>query len=223
MTLGVMMAEVRVMVVDDHPLLREALRLRLHREPGMSVVAEAASGDDAVRMAVEADPDVLVVDIDMPGMNSFDAVRQIQSRMPGVKVLFFSAFFNDHYLAQALAVKANGYVTKGEATDRLAESIRAVAAGELAFSDEVYSRVIIDANGVRLTDDPHAKLSLLTKREIEVLQHLAKGLPRKEIAAAMGIKAQTVKRHVENMMGKTGIHDRLELARFAIREGLVHP
>jgi DNA-binding NarL/FixJ family response regulator len=223
MTLGVLMAEVRVMVVDDHPLLREALRLRLHREPGMSVVAEASCGDDAVKMAPEVLPDVLVVDIDMPGMSCFDAVRQIQQKLPNVKVLFFSAFFNDHYLAQALAVKANGYVTKGEATDRLAENIRVVAAGELAFSDEVYSRVVIDAKGVRLTDDPQAKLSTLTRREIEVLQHLARGLPRKEIANAMGIKAQTVKRHVENMMGKTGIHDRLELARFAIREGLAHP
>lgn len=223
MSLGTAANDIRVMVVDDHPVLREALRFRLQGEPGMTIVAEAENGEDAVAAAGDAAPDVLVMDIDMKGMSCFDAVKQIQARLPQVKVLFFSAFFNDHYLAQALAIKANGYVTKGAATDRLARDIRAVAAGELAFSDEVYSRIVVDADGVHLNDDPQKKLSSLTKREIEVLRHLSRGLPRKEIASALGIKAQTVKRHVENMMGKTGIHDRLELARFAIREGLVQP
>lgn len=200
-------------------MLRESLRNRLEREPDLRIVGECGNGDEAMALARDTTPDVVIMDIDMSGRSCFEAARIIQTDT-AARVLFLSAFQHDEYISQALAVKARGYVVKGESLNRLIEAIRAVARGEMFFSEEVWSRLVVEGEGVRLADELRTRKDTLSPREKEVLRYLAQGLSRKEMAELMHISAKTAARHVENIMHKLDIHDRLELARFAIREGI---
>ncbi len=211
---------IRVLLVDDHALLRETLKDHLNVSAGLTVVGTAKSADDAVAIAAERQPDVVVMDIDMPGQSCFDAARIIKSRSPLTSVIFLSAFFNDRYIESALQAQASGYVTKDEAPGVIVEAIRSAAAQVAYFSPRVQSRIVVDRTGVRLAGGGHSRASLLTARELEVLRYLARGLAKKEIAATMHLSVKTVSRHTENLMEKLDIHDRVDLARYAIREGL---
>ena len=216
-----MIREVKILLVDDHKLVRDSLGERLEREPGMTVVARAATADEAVRKSVEFQPDVVLMDIDMPGLICFDGVRKIHAIRPETKVVFLSAFIEDRYIEQALEVRANGYLSKGEVPEAVVAAVREVAAGGACFSPEVSSRIVVDARGARLVRESRSRASTLTGREAEILHYIARGLSKKEIAKTMGISVKTVDRHATNLMSKLDIHDRVELARFAIREGLV--
>ncbi|MCB9899302.1 MAG: response regulator transcription factor [Planctomycetes bacterium] len=211
---------IRIVMVDDHALLRETLRDRLASEPDIDVVGTAQSADEAVPMALELQPDVLLMDIDMPGLSCFDAARTIKDGSPDTSVIFLSAFFHDRYIESALQSQATGYVTKDEHPDVVVKAVRAAAAQVAYFSPKVSARIVVDTTGVRLGDAPVSRASRLTARELEVLRYLARGLPKKEIAVTMNVSVKTVSRHTENIMEKLDIHDRVELARFAIREGL---
>ena len=215
-----MVNDVKILLVDDHRLVRDSLGERLEREPGLTVVARSASADEAVRKSVELQPDVVLMDIDMPGLICFDAVRKIHAIRPEVKVIFLSAFVQDRYIEQALEVRANGYLSKGEAPEAVVAAVREVAAGGAYFSPEVSSRIVVDARGARLVRESKSRASTLTGREAEILHYIARGLSKKEIAKTMGISVKTVDRHTTNLMTKLDIHDRVELTRFAIREGL---
>lgn len=210
----------RILMVDDHVLVRQALADHLSREDIFKVVGTAASADEAIGLAVEHQPDIVIMDIDMPGMICFDAAQRINESNPEVRLVFLSAFFNDSYIEQALKVKARGYLTKSEPLETLIAAIREVARDGVYFSDEVRSRLILDCDGVRLARKGRTKVSLLTNRELEVLRYIARGLPKKEIAATMQLSVKTVENHCNNLMNKLDIHDRVELTRFAIREGL---
>ncbi|MBI1373084.1 MAG: response regulator [Phycisphaera sp.] len=214
--------KVKLILVDDHSLLRQSLADRLNAEIDFDVVAQLESADDAVRTVVELRPDVVLMDIDMPGVTSFDAAEQINSRRPETRIIFLSAFFNDRYIEQALRVEAKGYLIKSSTMSTVIKAIRQVAQGRVYFSDEVRDRIVVDAKGIRLSPKaPQTRVSTLTPRELEVLRYLARGLSKKEIAQTMHISAKTVEGHTEKVMNKLDIHDRVELARFAIREGLV--
>jgi DNA-binding NarL/FixJ family response regulator len=209
----------RILLVDDHELVRTALRGLLERNENFEVVGECASADEALRMAFDCAPDILVMDIDMPGMICFDAVKQMRSRLPELSVIFLSAFFHDHYIEQALAVGAKGYVVKGDPPQVLFDALAQVAAGEVYFSDEVRARFAID--GAKGPDSGKKTVtSTLTNREVEVLRYLARGLSKKEIAGILHLSVKTVEHHSASVMRKLDIHDRVELARYAIREGL---
>lgn len=211
---------IKVLVVDDHALVRDSLCERLDREPAILVVGSAETADQAIEKIRTCSPDVLLMDIDMPGLSCFDAVGQITSTRPACRVIFLSAFFNDRYIEQALEAKARGYLTKRAPPQTLVAAIHEVASGGAFFSDEVRSRMVVDTRGVKLAHELKSRVSTLTGRELEVLRHIAADFAKKQIARLMHISVKTVDRHCVNLMTKLDIHDRVELARFAIREGL---
>lgn len=215
-----MNGNIRIMIVDDHTLVRAVLADHVQREPDIEVVGTAANADEAIRSVLECDPNIILMDIDMPGLISFDAAREIASLRPDVRVIFLSAFLHDWYIQQALQVKARGYLTKRESPETVVAAIREVASGGAYFSEEVRSRITVGPHGVSLAEGTASLASTLTTREVEVLRYIASGLSKKEIAGIMHISAKTVDKHSTNLMRKLKIHDRVELARYAIRAGL---
>ena len=201
-------------------MLRDALRDRLQNEPDLEIVGVANDGGQAVDEATRLQPDIILMDIDMPGTICFEAAKSIKTHSPDTRVIYVSAFFNDRYIESALAAHASGYVTKDEPPEVVIEAIRRAARGVAYFSSKVQSRLVIDGQGVRLQSTSKSRSSMLTDREMEVLRYVAHGLSKKEIARTMVIAVKTVDRHCANLMSKLEIHDRVELARFAIREGL---
>ena len=214
------MEAIRILLVDDHTLVRDALSQQLSELSEFEIVGRASEAGEAMEVAFEMVPDVIVMDIDMPGMICFDAVDRIKSRLQDVAVIFLTGSFNDHYIESALKVGAAGYLHKSEPTKTLAMAIREVAAGGEFFTEEVRARVVSKKGG--MTPDDGAKLrgETLTEREVEVLRYLARGLAKKEIASLMHLSPKTIESHSSRLMGKLDIHDRVELARYAIREGL---
>lgn len=212
---------VSILLVDDHALVCGTLGRCLDAEPDMTVVASVPNADQAVAEASRLKPDIILMDIDMPGMLSFEAVRTIQSLSPDTRVIFLSAFFHDRYIEQALEVQAWGYVTKGESEQDVVGAIRTVSSGEACFSPEVRARIVVDPSGTRLGSvKGTSRTGTLTDREMLVLRHVSCGMARKEVAQVMSISPHTVDRHLTSLMDKLDIHDRVQLARFAIREGI---
>ncbi len=211
---------IRILIVDDHVLVREALCERLRREPGFEVIGSAGTADEAVELTIRQKPDLVLMDIDMPGLICFDAARTINSSVPETKIVFLSAFLHDWYINQALNVKARGYLTKRESPDEVVAGLREVARGGTCFSEEVRQRIIVDEGGLRLAEKVSAGTDDLTDREVEVLRYIARGMSKKEVASTMHLSIKTVDRHCANLMTKLDIHDRVELARYAIRNGL---
>jgi two-component system response regulator NreC len=212
--------KISLLLVDDHALVREMLSERLSAEPDMVVVGTAANADDAIGQAVRLRPDIVVMDVDMPGVLCFEAARVIQERCAGTRILFLSAFFHDRYVEQALAAKAAGYVIKADPPERIVAAIRSVAGGASYFSEEVQERIVVSSEGTRLAARRQSRAATLTPRELEILRYIARGLAQKEVARTMHVSVPTVRTHTANLMKKLGIHDRVELTRFAIREGL---
>ena len=213
------MKAIRVLLVDDHQLVRAAVAKQLGDMEDIEIVGEADNADDALSLAAREEPDVVVMDIDMPGLICFDAARRIRARSLKTRILFLSGFSHDSYIEQALEVEARGYITKSEPTDVLARAVREVASGGSFFSDEILRRLIQDSGGVRLAGGSTVA-ARLTRREHEVLRYLARGMSKKEVARTMSLSPKTVENHTSNLMAKLDIHDRVELARYAIREGL---
>lgn len=218
-----MTPEISILVVDDHTLVGETLSDRLNREPDMTVVGVVGSADEAVAQSLALHPKIILMDIDMPGLLSFDAARTIQARCTQTRIIFLSAFVHDRYIEQALAAGACGYVTKNEAYGTIVQAVRNVASGGAYFSAEVQRRIVVESNGARLAGEKRSRLSTLTAREAEILHYVAEGLSKKKIARTVHISIKTVENHCTNLMAKLGIHDRVELTRFAIRERLVIP
>jgi DNA-binding NarL/FixJ family response regulator len=217
-----MNGEIRVLLVDDHALVRGALGNRLALEPGINLVGSADNAQQAIEQTLALEPNIILMDIDMPGLICFDAVRKIRALRPNVRTIFLSGFVHDHYVEQALEVKASGYLTKAEPPETVVTAIRDVASGGAYFSEDVRSRLVVDPSGARLTALNKSRGSTLTPREVEILRYIARGLSKKIIASTMGLSVKTVDRHSTNLMNKLDIHDRVELARFAIREGLAN-
>ena len=211
---------IRVMVVDDHALVRDMLCDRLQREFLIQFVGAVSSADDAVLLVSKLAPDVILMDIDMPGLSSFEAARRILASQPKTRFIFLSAFCHDHYIEQVVSIGAYGYLTKQESPDRVIAAIHAAMRGEASYSDAVCERLVIEPAGVRLATACEPRLGSLSAREVETLRYISRGLSTKEIGTLMNVGRRTVEKHAENLMRKLDIHDRVELARFAIREGL---
>lgn len=214
---------ITVVLADDHTLVRTSLANWLAGAPDIQVIALVDDAQSAVAESARSRPDVVVLDIDMPGLSSFDAARSIRGQSPGTRIIYLSAFIHDRYIEQALQTQASGYLNKGESPESLVRAIRAAKNGEVYFSPEVQARIVVDTGGVKLATREKTRVSTLTVREIEVLRYIARGMSKKEVAQVMGISLKTVDHHTANMMKKLNIHDRVELARFAIREGLAEP
>ncbi|MEK6643718.1 MAG: response regulator transcription factor [Planctomycetota bacterium] len=215
-----MTKQCRILLVDDHALVRDALAERLMREPDLIVAAVAPDAKEALARVADSAPDLILMDIDMPGMLCFEAARRVTESHPAVKIIFLSAFFHDAYIDQALAVRAHGYVTKSESPDVVVSAIREVLSGGAYFSEEVRSRIVVDGSGLRLGAGARSRSATLSRREMEMLRYVAQGWNKKLIALRNNISVKTVDNHISSIMEKLDIHTTVDLVRFAIREGL---
>ena len=215
------MAELRVLLGDDHTVLRQGLRKILEDRRDLCVVAEAGNGRDAVREAIERNPDVAVLDIGMPLLNGIEATRQIVRRAPGVRILILSMHSDQAYVTQAVQAGARGYLLKESAGSELIAAISAVAAGKTFFSPAVAQVVFDDyVRGLAergITD----RYDALSEREREVLQLVAEGKSSKEIAEVLSISPATVETHRTHLLQKLGLRNTAEVVRFAARRGIV--
>jgi two-component system, NarL family, response regulator NreC len=215
------MSEIRVLLGDDHAMLRQGLRKILEDRHDWRVVGEAGNGRDAVREALDLKPDVAVLDIGMPLLNGLEATRQIVRHAPSVRVLILSMHSDHAYVSQAVQAGAKGYILKESAAAELIEGISALASGKSFFSPAV-AQVVFDDYTRRLTDkgitDPYDSLS---DREREILQLVAEGRSSKEIAEVLSISPATVETHRAHLLQKLGLHNTVQVVRYAARRGIV--
>jgi DNA-binding NarL/FixJ family response regulator len=212
----------RVLLADDHAVVRRGLRLVLDAEPDLEVVAEVGDGAQAVARALEGDIDLVIVDISMPRMTGLQAVGQLHARLPDLRILILSMHENEQYLFEALKAGASGYVLKTVADRDLVEACRAAMRGEPFLYPGAMTPLIRDFLQRARTDMP-LREEPLTGREQEVVKLIAEGYSSKQIAEALVISEKTVERHRANVLEKLGMHDRVELTRYAIRRGLIEP
>lgn len=208
---------ITILIADDHEVVRCGLK-SLISGTDIEIIGEATTGEDAVRMAVELNPDVVLLDIRMPGGDGLNALGRIKLDNPSRQVLMLSTYDNPTYVARAVALGAAGYVLKGAGRDKLIDSIRKAAMGESAWTRDELRRVTGALATPRLNADVEVPL---TQRESEVLRQLALGLTNKEIAQALHISYETVKEHVQHILRKVGVSDRTQAAVWAVRKGLV--
>jgi len=217
-------ATVRVLCVDDHAFLIEGLRARLELEETIEFVGRLDSADRLIEEVERTEADIILLDIEMPGRDPFEALRDLARMYPHVKVIMLSAYIRDHYIDTAVDAGAWGYLFKSDEPDAIVTAIRRVARGEFAFSPAVQERFKVqDARVQKEASRPSSKFESLTPREVEILRLIGKGMSRAEIAKAVFRSPKTIDAHRISIMNKLDIHDRVELARFAIREGLVEP
>ncbi|MGK5554292.1 response regulator [Actinomadura kijaniata] len=208
---------VNVLLVDDQALVRAGFRALLARAEGIAVVGEAADGEQAVREASRLEPDVVLMDIRMPGMDGIEATRRILAALPAVRVVVLTTFDTDEHVFAALRAGASGFLTKEVEPDELRRAVAVVAAGDSLLSPGVTRRVVERFAG---RPRPSADLGVLTAREAEVVRLIATGLSNDEIAAALGISPLTVKTHVTRAITKLGVRDRVQLVILAYEHGL---
>jgi len=209
----------RILVADDHGIVRAGIKLLLEIQPDLDVVAEAADGIEAIEQALATRPDLCILDVGMPRMTGLQAARGIRSHLPDVRVLMLSMHDDERYLFEALKAGASGYVLKREADQDLVGAIRAVGRGE-AFLTNAAERSLIRE---WMSDDTSGPTVPLTPREEEVVKLIAEAHTNTQIAAMLHLSAKTVESHRANVLRKLGMRDRVELVRYAIRRGLVEP
>ncbi|MEW2555065.1 response regulator transcription factor [Streptomyces zhihengii] len=214
--------EIRILLADDHALVRRGVRLILDGEPGLRVVAEAGDGAEAVEMVRGHAVDLAVLDIGMPRMTGIQAARELASLRPGLRILMLTMYDNEQYFFQALKAGACGYVLKSVADRDLVAACRAAMRGEsFLYPGAVTALIRNYLDRARLGEDAGGEI--LTAREEEVLKLVAEGLSSKDIAETLFISVKTVQRHRANLLSKLGLRDRLALTRYAIRSGLIEP
>ncbi len=213
---------VRILLADDHTLVRGGLRRILEAEPDLSVVAEANDGAEAIEQARRTSPDLAILDVSMPRLTGLQAAREIARRAPAVRILMLSMHDNEQYFFSALQAGACGYVLKSAADEDLVDACRAAVRGEPFLYAGVASTIVRDLLE-RQRRGEALPGGILTAREEEVVKLIAEGLTSREIARRLVIAPKTVERHRANVLAKLGMRDRTELTRYAIRAGLIEP
>ena len=216
-----MNATTRILVADDHAVVRHGLRMLLDREPDLAVVAEAADGAQALHIAITTDVDLAILDIAMPRMTGLQAARELSRRRPQLAKLILSMYDNEQFLFEALRAGASGYVLKSGADRDIVTACRAaVAGGTFLYPSAVTAlvRELLTKGGSHAGDT-----DILTSREVEVVKLIAEGHSSKQIAGTLVISIKTVDRHRANILDKLGMRDRVQLTRYAIRRGLIEP
>jgi NarL family two-component system response regulator LiaR len=206
---------IRVLIVDDHAVVREGLRTFLDLQDGIEVVGEAADGEEAVAEAERLQPDVVLVDLVMPRLDGVQAMRALRERVPGARAIVLTSFLDDERLLPALRAGAAGYLLKSVQPQELARAVRAAVAGEALIDPAVAARMV-----AALANGSEERADQLTAREREVLALIGRGYANKRIAAELGIAEKTVKTHVSNVLAKLGVADRTQAALYAARLGL---
>ena len=219
---------VRVLLADDQPLIRAGFRMLLEEQPDITVIGEAADGAEAVRLTSQLRPDVVLMDIRMPGTDGIEATRRIVAETPESRVLVLTTYDLDEYAFTALRYGASGFLLKDARPADLADALRAVADGDAVIAPSVTRRLLDNFAGLlpdlRGNEPPGTPvLSQLTEREKQVLIHVAEGLSNSEIAAAMFLSEATVKSHLGRVLAKLHLRDRVQAVIFAYQAGLVHP
>lgn len=211
---------IRVILADDHAVVRKGIREFLEEEGDISVVAEAADGEQAVTLVAEHQPDVAVLDIQMPGLTGIEATRRIKAQHPNVRVLVLTAYDDDPYIFALLQAGASGYILKSADSSELVHAVRAVHRGESALDPAVAQKLVQQLTTGRPLG-AQATVEALTDREIEVLRMVAKGLTNKAIGQALGISDRTVQGHLANIYGKLNVNSRTEAVTAALKEGWI--
>ncbi len=226
------MSTIRLMLVDDHDIVRTGLRTFLETQEGLQVVAEARSGEEAIQRAVEAQPDIVIMDITMPHMDGLEATRLLKGNLPACHVLALTVHEDKQYLFEMLKSGASGYITKQSAAEELVAAIHTIASGNVYLQPalarwllEDYRRLLAQMPAAATPTGeeriPGKGLEVLSERELQVLELLAQGLTNPQIGTRLGISHKTVARHRERIMSKLNLHSSTELVKFAIRTGLV--
>ena len=210
------MVKIRVLLVDDHALFRQGLKILISAEADMEVAGEASNGRDAVEKADELRPDVVLMDIGMPGLSSFEASRQIRKNHPRTKVLFLTMYDDQDYVTQGLAVGVSGYILKDCPSAELVRALRDASNGGSYLSTPILSQLVDNFRSRGKSDK-----STLTARECEVLKMIAEGTSVKEIACHLDLSAKTVEAHKFNFMRKLDIHNKTQLVRYAVQKKLI--
>jgi two-component system response regulator NreC len=217
------MKKIRLLLVDDHEVVRAGLRMLLEHQPDMEIVGEASTGAEAVEMAVRDRPDVIVMDITLPDISGIQATQKIKQSQPAAAIVALTIHEDEQYFFEMLQAGAEGYVPKRAAPEDLISAIRA------AYNDEIYlypslaKALVSDFIGRSYANPEDNTLDELTPRELEVLEMLAQGLSNEEIGNQLVISPHTVARHRENLMRKLGLHSKSELVKYAIRKGIILP
>ena len=216
------MDKIRILLVDDHTVVRQGLRALLEAEPDIAVIGEAETGRQAVQLTKKLSPDVVVMDIAMPQLNGLEATRQIIKDMPNAKVLVLSSYNDDEYVHKLTEAGAVGYLLKQTAATELLKAVREARRGNAFFSPAISKRILEQYREAFLNGGPVRKRAdFLTTREAEVLQLIAEGAPNKQIAAELCISIKTVEKHRQQVMNKLNIHDIAGLTRYAISKGII--
>ena len=213
----------RLLLVDDHAVVRSGLKMLLSAEPDVAIVGEAGTAAEAIQVAGSVSPDVILMDIGLPDLSGIDATREIKERFPKVAVVALTIHEDEEYFFKMLDAGASGYVPKRAAPEELLTAIRAAASGQVYLYPSLAKLLVTDYLNQEHAPAEKATLDGLTEREREVLTYLAEGTSNEEIAVSLVISPKTVERHRENIMRKLNLHSRVELVRYAIRRGIIEP
>jgi two-component system response regulator NreC len=212
---------IRILLADDHGIVRRGLHYLLERAPGMEVAGEAADGREAVKMAESLSPDVVVMDIAMPNLNGIEATSQIMKRNPKIGVIILSVHSDETYIVRALSSGAKGYLLKDSAEADLIRAVRAVSEGRPFFSPAITQTLLEDYMRRLQQQNLQDSYDLLTDREKEILQLLAEGKSNKEVATLLELSLYTVETHRSNMMQKLNLHNTAEIVLYAVRKKII--
>jgi DNA-binding NarL/FixJ family response regulator len=216
-----MSGQIRVLVVDDHTIVRQGIRQVLEAADGMRVVAEAGDGAEAVVAARAHEPDVVVLDVSLPGESGLEVARRLKRLLPASRILMLSVYDNTEYVLEAVRAGADGYLLKDSSPSELRDAIHAVHTGESAFSAAAARQLSVGLRQEAERREKEDRLAQLTGREREVLQQIVQGHTNKEAAASLGISHRTVETHRENILRKLGVRSVAELTRLALEAGLL--
>jgi two-component system, NarL family, response regulator LiaR len=214
-----MTGQITVLIVDDHPLVRQGIRAYMETQPDLAVAGDASSGEQAVAMAGETVPDVVIMDLAMPGMDGVEAIRRIKRLSPRTQIVVLTSFHDDRYVFPAVRAGALSYLLKDAGPEELTAAVRRAVAGEAVIHPRVAARLIREVSGSH--GEALNPFTELTEREMEVLRLIAAGLANHEIAERLVVSEKTVKGHVSNILSKLHLADRTQAAVLAWREGVV--
>ncbi len=213
--------KIKILVADDHGVVRKGLRFLLERQGDMEVVGEASSGREAIRMAGELDPQIIIMDIAMPQFNGIDAAEQILRKNPDTRIIMLSMYTDEEFLTRSLAAGVKGYLLKDSAEVDLVPAVRAVAAGKSFFSSLIAQALAEDYLRQLQTKGLQDSYDLLTSREKEILQLLAEGKSNKEAASVLKVSPYTVETHRMHLMQKLNLHNTAEIVLYAVRKKII--
>jgi DNA-binding NarL/FixJ family response regulator len=222
------MAKTSLMLVDDHPLFRQGLRRVLEAEEDLEVIMEVSDGEEALRLAKQLAPDVILMDINLPRMNGLQVTRELKQAVPEIAIIMLTAYHDDEQIFHSVRAGAAAYFPKDVTPRRLVEAIRQVSKGNYVVDDEVLNKpevatwLLQQFDKVAYVDGmPNEMFAPLSPREMEILQHIARGQSNKEVAYELGISRQTVKNHMTSILRKLAVNDRTQAALYAVRRGWI--